>query len=153
MSSIPSRSPAGDAYPPNAGWAAHLIDQPYSPVLSRVPVVGIAREVGTNVSFEVRPGQGRWSDEAEHRFMELKAPAEFVSVHHHVEMQIAAWMVRSCTRRTELVINREPCGERFGLGCHQALPIFLPVGYRMSVSGTRGGSRYYSYSYDGRANS
>lgn len=149
----PVRSSAGDTYPPEASWAAHLIDQPYSAAYSRIPVVGLAREAGTNAVFEVCPGPGRWSDEAKHRFTELKAPQRFVKVHYHVEMQIAAWMVRSGRTDAELVINREPCGERYDVGCHQALPVFLPKGYRLFLSGTRGGSQYYSYSYDGRARS
>lgn len=150
---IPARSAAGDSYPPEAAWAAHLIDQPYSAVASGVPVVGIARVTGTGGGFEMRPGPGWWTDEAKHRLGELKLPKWAVKVDHHVEMQVAAWMVSTRQTDIELVINREPCGELFWLGCHQALPMFLPEGYRLSVSGTRGGNQYYSYSYEGRARS
>lgn len=149
----PIRSPAGDAYPPEASWAVHLIDQPYSATNSGIPVIGLAREAGTNTTFEVHPGPSRWTDEAEHRLTELKAPDWALEVHHHIEMQIAAWMMGCGATSAELVINRQPCGARKGRGCHQALPMFLLMGYRLYVSGTRGASRYYSHSYDGRARS
>lgn len=74
-------------------------------------------------------------------------PEAAVKVNHHVEMQVVAWMVSTGQTDVELVVNREPCGERFGLGCHQVLPMFLLAGHRLSISGTRGGSRYYSHSY------
>lgn len=147
------RGATGDAYPPAAAWAAHLIDQPYSPRGSGVPVVGIARQVGVGAGFEIRPGPGRWSDEAERRVTEIKAPDWALEIYYHVEMQVAAWMISSRLGEVELVLNREPCGERFGLGCHQLLPIFLPIGHRLWISGTRGGSRYYSCSYEGKARS
>lgn len=110
----PVRSPAGDAYPPEASWAAHIIDRPYSPPNSGVPVIGIAREAETNGTFEVRPGPSRWTDEAAHRLTELKAPDWALEVHHHIEMQLAAWMMRCEVTSVELVINREPCGSLKG---------------------------------------
>jgi hypothetical protein len=106
------RKATGDAYPPKAAWAAHLIDQPYSPMGGRVPVVGIARELGTGAGFEMRPGPGRWCDVAERRVTELKAPDWAVEICHHIEMQVAAWMASSALTEVELVINREPCGEQ-----------------------------------------
>ena len=71
---IPVRSVAGDSYPSTAAWAAHLIDQPYSPVSGGVPVVGIARVAGTGGGFEILPGPGRWTDAAKIRLTELKLP-------------------------------------------------------------------------------
>ena len=76
-----------------------------------------------------------------------------VKTNYHIEMQVASWMVSTRQTEVELVINREPCGERFWLGCHQALPMFLLVGQRLWISGTRGGSQYYSHSYEGKARS
>jgi hypothetical protein len=149
----PVRSAAGDSYPSTAAWAAHLIDQPYSAVHSRVPVVGIARVAGTGGGFEMRPGPGRWTDEAERRFAELKASEWAVVTGHHIEMQVAAWMLSTGQTEVELVLNREPCGNPIRWGCHQFLPVFLLRGYRLLVSGTRGGSQYYSYSYEGKARS
>jgi hypothetical protein len=144
-------SPARDQYPPEAAWAAHLIDQPYSEVYSRVPVVGIARVTGSTMIFEFRPGPGRWTDATKARMVSMKAkPWAFRTV-GHVETQVVAWMIETGTTHVELVINREPCGERVPWGCHQVLSRFLPVGYRLVVSGTRGGNLYYSYNYDGKA--
>jgi nucleic acid/nucleotide deaminase of polymorphic system toxin len=60
-------------------------------------------------------------------------------------------MIESNTREAAVVINREPCGEQFGRGCHQALAAFLPAGFRLTVLGTRGGERYFEYSYEGKA--
>lgn len=101
----------------------------------------------------MHPGPGWWTDAAKRRLAELKLPKWAVKLDYHVEMQVVAWMVSTGQTDVELVINREPCGERFGLGCHQALPMFLLVGHCLSISGTRGGSRYYSYSYEGKARS
>lgn len=145
------KSPPGDSYPPDAGWAAGLIDQPYSPVNSGVPVVAIVRATSSAKSFTWKPGSGRWTESAKRRLAYLNAPAWARRVDYHIEMQVAAWMVESGTRQVELVINREPCGERFGRGCHQALQAFLPSGYRLSVFGTRGGGRYFTCDYDGKA--
>src|SRR5829696_6474801 len=142
-------SPAGDHYPATASWAAHLIDQPYSAPNSGVPVVGMIRLAGDRI-HEFTPGSGHWTDLARRRLTELNAPAWARSVDYHIEMQVAAWMVATGTRELSLVINREPCGERFGQGCHQALSAFLPVGYRLSVTGTYGGQRYYQHDYDGK---
>lgn len=149
LNSQPVRSISGDLYPHSAAWAAHLIDRPYSPVSSKVPVVGIARPASHSAVFELHPGPSRWTDAAKRRFADLKAPDWAARTYYHVEMQVAAWMVSSEVIQAELVLNREPYGERFGRGCHQALPFFLPITYRLSVSGTRGGNRYYSYSYEG----
>lgn len=144
-------SPAGDSYPARARWATHLIDQSYSAINSGIPVVGIVRVEDTDKTFEFSPGGGHWTELAQQRLAELNAPPWVRAVDYHLEMQVAAWMVKTDTRRVELVINREPCGERFVQGCHQALSAFLPAGFRLSVSGTRGGERYYHHDYDGKA--
>lgn len=111
----------------------------------------IVRVRGTENTFEFTPGDGYWTAQARQRLTDLNAPPWARQVDYHVEMQVAAWMVTTGTRRVELVINREPCGELFGQGCHQALSAFLPVGFRLSVSGTRGGDRHYLHDYDGKA--
>lgn len=108
-----TKSPAGDSYPARAGWAAHLIDQPYSAVNTEIPVVGVVRAEGTDTTFEFTPGGGYWTEQARQRLTELNAPPWARAVDNHLEMQVAAWMVRTDTRNVELVINREPCGERY----------------------------------------
>jgi hypothetical protein len=148
----PVTSPAGDSYPPDAAWAAHLIDQPYSADGSGVPVIGIVRATGRAAIFEFRPGASRWTDIAQARLAALNAPTFTRKVDFHVEMQVAAWMVETGVTHVELVINREPCGQLRGRGCHQALRWFLPAGYHLSVTGTRG-DRYYKSDYDGTARS
>jgi len=147
----PVVSPSGDHYPERAAWAAHLVDQPYSPIKSGVPVVGIARVAGTDRTFTFRPGSGRWTEVAATRLAQLGAPNWVRALDLHIEFQVAAWMVDSGYEDVELVINRESCGERFGRGCHQAIRSFLPRGSRMSVSGTRGGGQHFTYDYEGKA--
>lgn len=144
------RSPAGDRYPPEAAGLAELIDQPYSPVNSGIPVVGLIQPPKHPV-HEFTPGGGHWTDRVQQRLDQLNAPDWVKKVDYHVEMQAAAWLMDSGANEATLVINREPCGEQFGKGCHQALQGFLRSGFRLTVVGTRGGEQYYKYYYEGKS--
>ncbi|MFD4642139.1 DddA-like double-stranded DNA deaminase toxin [Lentzea sp. NPDC058436] len=137
-----------DTYPP--GSSGHLITAPYSAPNSGVPVEGIAQAPGAP-PFEFLPQGGRWTLAAKQRLADLNAPPWAKAVDYHIELQVAAWMIASGHREVVLTINREPCGERFGKGCHQVLQAFLPRGYRLRVHGTRGGSSHYTYDYEGRS--
>ncbi|SDJ38854.1 SCP1.201-like deaminase [Actinokineospora alba] len=63
---------------------------------------------------------------------EIPVPAEPVAV-THVEIKLAARMVRESRRHMEVVINNRPCPGRFG--CDVLLPAILPEGYSMTVHG------------------
>lgn len=51
----------------------------------------------------------------------------------HVEMKLAARMIRDGITHTDVVINNRPCGRE--LGCDTLLPILLPDGYSITVHG------------------
>ncbi|MGW4483702.1 DddA-like double-stranded DNA deaminase toxin [Amycolatopsis sp. NPDC004368] len=51
----------------------------------------------------------------------------------HVEMKMAARMVKQRLRHIELVINNRPCVRL--LGCDRLLPVILPTGYSITVHG------------------
>lgn len=79
---------------------------------------------------------GRDDDSAEAwrilREAKIPLPAEPVAV-THVEIKLAARMVRESRRHMEVVINNRPCPGRFG--CDVLLPAILPEGYSMTVHG------------------
>jgi hypothetical protein len=54
----------------------------------------------------------------------------------HVEAKVAAEMIRSGQRHTELVLNNRPCVGP--LGCDSLLPVLLPEGYSVTVYGPDG---------------
>ncbi|WP_049796782.1 DddA-like double-stranded DNA deaminase toxin [Actinosynnema mirum] len=143
----------GDAYPPGTEWALPLIVQPHPPVGGTVPVEGHVRALRpeSQISHVFHPGGGHWTEQARARLRVLPGFGWAVNLGHHVELQIAAWMTACGIHHAELVLNRPPCGERYGLGCHQALPVLLPRGYRLTVSSTRGGPQPYQHHYEGKA--
>lgn len=51
----------------------------------------------------------------------------------HVEVKLAARMVRQGQRHVEVVINNRPCPGPYG--CDELLPVILPAGYSMTVRG------------------
>ncbi|WP_410640458.1 DddA-like double-stranded DNA deaminase toxin [Amycolatopsis sp. lyj-346] len=54
----------------------------------------------------------------------------------HVEVKVAAEMIQSGQRHTELVLNNRPCVGP--LGCDSLLPVLLPKGYSVTVYGPDG---------------
>ncbi|MDQ3403248.1 MAG: hypothetical protein M3548_07620 [Actinomycetota bacterium] len=52
---------------------------------------------------------------------------------NHVEMKVAARMVRQGAHHTEVAINNLPCTGRFS--CDTWLPVILPEGYSLTVHG------------------
>ena len=113
-------------------------------------MVGIAQPTGSP-PFEFAPQGGKWTQLAKQRLADLNAPPWAREVDYHIELQVAAWMIAAGHQTVVLTINREPCGERFGKGCHQVLQGFLPRGYRLVIHGTRGGDNDYTYTYEGRS--
>jgi hypothetical protein len=79
-------------------------------------------------------GRDEDSDEAWRILQAAKIPlpSEPVVV-THVEVKLAARMVREKRRHVEIAINNRPCPGRFG--CEVLLPAILPEGYSMTVHG------------------
>lgn len=104
----------------------------------------------SHVSHTFTPGAGRWSEEAWQRIDEAGLPQWALDVAHHVEPQATSWMREARVRHAMVVLNRPACGIEHGLGCHQALPLLLPRGYRLTVASTLGDRPHLAH-YDGRA--
>ncbi|GAA2696886.1 MULTISPECIES: DddA-like double-stranded DNA deaminase toxin [Actinosynnema] len=142
----------GDLYPVGSEWAMPLITQPHSAARSGVPLEGHVRALDpeSHVSHTFLPGPGRWSQEAWQRIQAAGLPGWMLDVAHHVEPQATSWMREARVRHAMVVLNRPACGAEHGLGCHQALPLLLPRGYRPTVASTHG-TRPHLAHYDGRA--
>lgn len=56
-----------------------------------------------------------------------------VTATSHVEIKLAARMLRERRQHADVVINNQPCRGRFG--CDTLLPILLPDGYSLTVHG------------------
>ncbi|ATE54842.1 DddA-like double-stranded DNA deaminase toxin [Actinosynnema pretiosum] len=142
----------GDRYPAGSEWAMPLVTRPYSAARSGVPLEGHVRALApeSHVSHTFTPGAGRWSEEAWQRIDEAGLPQWALDVAHHVEPQAISWMREARVRHAMVVLNRPACGIEHGLGCHQALPLLLPRGYRLTVASTLGDRPHLAH-YDGRA--
>ncbi|WP_436493495.1 DddA-like double-stranded DNA deaminase toxin [Actinokineospora sp. HUAS TT18] len=94
---------------------------------------GLWRDESGKLREEV---SGRDEDSAEAwellRQARIPLPSEPVIV-THVEVKLAARMVREQRRHVEIVINNRPCPGRFG--CDVLLPVILPEGYSMTIHG------------------
>ncbi|GAA2668326.1 MULTISPECIES: DddA-like double-stranded DNA deaminase toxin [Actinosynnema] len=145
-------SPAGDHYPARAEWARALVTLPHSPTGSGIQVEAYVRAVvpPSEATLPWSPADGLWAQAARDHLAALRAPPWAIRRATHIEPQIAQWQRESGIRHVSVVLNRAPCGMQEGLGCHQLVPLLLPPGYRMEMSGTHGGRSFYEHDYQGR---
>jgi hypothetical protein len=54
----------------------------------------------------------------------------------HVEVKVAATMIKAGQRHVALLVNNPPCIGVYG--CDSVLPVLLPEGYTMTVYGPDG---------------
>lgn len=143
-------APDGSEYPVQAGWAS---DEGLPPRVRRgtnTPTVGYVKI--NDAPLRVQSGEDGFSDMVDERLRELGVRRRS-RLRTHVELKVAAMLMRSSQRHQEVVINHAPCGSEpeQTRGCHEMLPMFLRAGHSLTVYGTTATGKPFSYTYRGGA--